>query len=191
MSRTKTLSSVDRCWQFLVIVCTLLACTNGNATELQIEPEEISLVGNFSRGQVCVRELAVESEATERANDLTAEAKFTSSDANIFTVDATGMLVAVGDGTASLRVTVGDKSHDVPVTVSGVVENPSIDFDRQVAPILSKLGCNMGACHASQHGKGGFKLSVFGFEPGDDHAAIVRDRLGRRVELLDPEQSLF
>ncbi|MCA9142916.1 MAG: DUF1553 domain-containing protein [Planctomycetales bacterium] len=191
VSRTKTLSSVDRCWQFLVIAYTLLASTNGNAAEFRVEPAEISLVGNFSRGQVCVRELAVESEATERANDLTAEAKFTSSDANIFTVDATGMLVAVGDGTASLRVTVGDKSHDVPVTVSGVVENPSIDFDRQVAPILSKLGCNMGACHASQHGKGGFKLSVFGFEPGDDHAAIVRDRLGRRVELLDPEQSLF
>ncbi|MCB9923126.1 MAG: DUF1553 domain-containing protein [Planctomycetaceae bacterium] len=101
------------------------------------------------------------------------------------------MLVAVNNGSAKLRVTVGGQSREVPVAVSAVVDEPSIDFDRQVAPILSKLGCNMGACHASQHGKGGFKLSVFGFEPENDYAAIVRDRLGRRVELLDPEQSLF
>ncbi|MBI2479376.1 MAG: DUF1549 domain-containing protein [Planctomycetia bacterium] len=97
----------------------------------------------------------------------------------------------MADGTANLRVTLGDQSQETPVTVTGVVENPHIDFDRQVAPIITKFGCNMGACHASQHGKGGFKLSVFGFEPADDHAAIVRDRLGRRVELLAPEQSLF
>ncbi|MBC8351736.1 MAG: DUF1553 domain-containing protein [Planctomycetes bacterium] len=101
------------------------------------------------------------------------------------------MLVAGRDGSAILRVTVGNASHEVPVTVSGVVENPSVEFDRQVAPILSKLGCNMGACHASQHGKGGFKLSVFGFEPSADHVAIVRDRLGRRVQMLTPEDSLF
>ncbi|MDA1049029.1 MAG: DUF1553 domain-containing protein [Planctomycetota bacterium] len=168
-----------------------MTCSVASADGFRIDPPQISLAGNFDRLQVCIREQSADSESADRADDLTAEAKFESTDANIFTVDSSGVLAAVGDGTANLRVTVGDQSQEVPVTVSGVVENPRVDFDRQVAPIISKLGCNMGACHASQHGKGGFKLSVFGFEPADDHTAIVRDRLGRRVELLAPEQSLF
>lgn len=191
MSRTKTLSSINRCWQSIAIVGVVLLCAQTSAADIQIEPAEISLDGNFSRVQVCVREAAADSQAVERANDLTVDAKYESSDPTIFTVDESGMLVAVKDGSAQLRVTFGDASKEVSVTVSGVVESPMVAFDSQVAPILSKLGCNMGACHASQHGKGGFKLSVFGFEPTDDHIAIVRDRVGRRVELLDPAQSLF
>ena len=191
VSRTKTLSSVNRCWQFVATVCLSLNCGLANADGFRVEPRQISLVGNFARLQVCIREQLADSESADRALDLTIAAKIESADPTIFNVDPSGMLVAVSDGTANLRVTVGDESHEVPVTVSGVVENPSVEFDRQVAPIITKLGCNMGACHASQHGKGGFKLSVFGFEPADDHAAIVRDRLGRRVELLDPEHSLF
>src|SRR5262249_31350217 len=58
-------------------------------------------------------------------------------------------------------------------------------------PILAKAGCNAGACHASQYGKGGFKLSVFGYAPEEDHIAIVRDRIGRRVSFVDPASSLF
>src|SRR5207237_9636961 len=47
------------------------------------------------------------------------------------------------------------------------------------------------ACHASQFGKGGFKLSVFGFAPNDDYVAIIRDGFGRRACLEDPARSLF
>lgn len=191
MSRTMRLSSANRCWPVVLIVCLSATCSFAHAEGYRIEPSQLSLSGNFDRLQVCIREPSADSESAERAKDFTVDAKYESTDANVFTVDAAGMLAAVGDGTANLRVTVGDESHEVPVTVSGVIESPSVDFDRQVAPILSKLGCNMGACHASQHGKGGFKLSVFGFEPDDDRTAIVRDRLGRRVELLAPEQSLF
>src|SRR5262249_30618203 len=61
----------------------------------------------------------------------------------------------------------------------------------QVMPILAKAGCNAGACHASQYGKGGFKLSVFGYAPDEDHFAIVRDRMGRRVSFAEPAESLF
>src|SRR5579859_2962662 len=57
-------------------------------------------------------------------------------------------------------------------------------------PILSKAGCNAGACHASQYGKGGFKLSVFGFDPDQDYHAITRDSFRRRVSFFNPEESL-
>jgi hypothetical protein len=66
-----------------------------------------------------------------------------------------------------------------------------VGFPEHVMPILAKAGCNAAACHASQYGKGGFKLSVFGFSPDDDHQAIVREGMGRRINPLDPGRSLI
>ena len=64
-------------------------------------------------------------------------------------------------------------------------------FAHDVAPILSKTGCNAGACHASQYGKGGFKLSVFGFAPDEDYRAMVREWSGRRIDRVEPHKSLM
>jgi hypothetical protein len=60
-----------------------------------------------------------------------------------------------------------------------------------VIPALTKAGCNAGACHGAQYGKGGFKLSLLGYDPDLDHASITRDCLGRRVDLAVPERSLL
>src|SRR5688500_5051591 len=48
-------------------------------------------------------------------------------------------------------------------------EQPS--FSTDVMAVLSKAGCNLGACHANTNGKGGFKLSLRGEDPAADHAA--------------------
>ena len=64
-------------------------------------------------------------------------------------------------------------------------------FAQEVMPVLSKSGCNMGACHGNLNGKGGFKLSLRGEDPKYDHQAIVRALLGRRVNVLDPAASLL
>jgi hypothetical protein len=66
----------------------------------------------------------------------------------------------------------------------------SPDFRRDVAPILSRAGCNQGACHGNQNGKGGFKLSLRGEDPDLDFAALTRDGLGRRTDPIRPAQSL-
>ena len=58
-------------------------------------------------------------------------------------------------------------------------------------PILNRAGCNGGACHASQFGKGGFKLSLFGYAPEQDHAPITRDSFARRISRIDPASSLL
>jgi len=65
------------------------------------------------------------------------------------------------------------------------------DFGAEVMAVLSKAGCNQGACHGNQNGKGGFKLSLRGQIPRDDHRAIVKDLSGRRVDVLQPDQSLL
>jgi len=66
-----------------------------------------------------------------------------------------------------------------------------LDFTNDIAPILTKLGCNGGACHGKSTGRGGFKLSLFGFRPAEDFDAIGRGSRGRRVFPASPESSLL
>ena len=106
------------------------------------------------------------------------------------TVSQRGRLLAVGNGQTTVQLKVGNATQQVAVTVEGVLPKPIIDYKLQISPVLSKAGCNKGACHASQHGKGGFVLSVVGSDPDKDYASIVRDRVQRRVDLLMPERSL-
>ena len=58
-------------------------------------------------------------------------------------------------------------------------------------PVLSKAGCNAGTCHAKPEGRGGFKLSVFAYDPRSDFYNITRAARGRRVSPSSPEQSLL
>src|SRR5205823_1002285 len=67
---------------------------------------------------------------------------------------------------------------------------PNVGFATHIVPILSKAGCYAGACHASQYGQGGFKLSVFASDPQADHQAMVRADMSRRVSLAEPAHSL-
>jgi uncharacterized protein DUF1549/uncharacterized protein DUF1553 len=66
-----------------------------------------------------------------------------------------------------------------------------VDFERHVMGLLSKTGCNSGSCHGSFQGKGGFRLSLFGYEPSMDAAGLTRDNLGRRVNVVTPDDSLI
>jgi hypothetical protein len=78
---------------------------------------------------------------------------------------------------------------DVPLPTGGTLKQ--VDFERHVMGLLSKAGCNAGSCHGSFQGKNGFRLSLFGYEPAMDHAALTRDNLGRRVNLVRPDDSLI
>jgi len=71
-----------------------------------------------------------------------------------------------------------------------VESDARIDFDHDVIPVLNKAGCNTGACHGAAIGRGGFKLSLYGSDPAADYRAIALELKGRRVTLLEPEQSL-
>ena len=76
------------------------------------------------------------------------------------------------------------------VAVTGLrAEEPM--FRRDVMAVISKAGCNAGGCHGNANGKGGFKLSLRGQDPDLDWAAIAREQAGRRVNVLEPDQSLI
>src|SRR5688500_8669341 len=64
-------------------------------------------------------------------------------------------------------------------------------FERDVAPILARHGCNAGACHGKARGQNGFALSLLGFDPDFDYAAITAEGKGRRVFPAAPDSSLL
>ena len=68
---------------------------------------------------------------------------------------------------------------------------PPVSFVNEVVPILTKQGCNGGACHGKAVGQNGFKLSLFGFEPDEDYEHLVLEQRGRRVVPSAPEESLL
>ena len=58
-------------------------------------------------------------------------------------------------------------------------------------PLLTRAGCNAGACHGKARGQNGFALSLLGFDPISDHNAITQEARGRRLFPADPANSLL
>src|SRR5215475_5977481 len=77
------------------------------------------------------------------------------------------------------------------VPLPGGTSVEQVDFERHVMGIFGRMGCNSGSCHGSFQGKGGFRLSLFGYEPEKDYTAVTRDGLGRRINPVDPDRSLL
>src|SRR5437660_708635 len=77
-----------------------------------------------------------------------------------------------------------------PAGAARAEEGP-VRFGTEVMAVLSKAGCNQGACHGNLNGKGGFKLSLRGEAPDLDLMALTRGQIGRRLNLEQPEQSLI
>ncbi len=64
-------------------------------------------------------------------------------------------------------------------------------FVTEVTPLMTKAGCNQGACHGKGSGQNGFRLSLRGFAPEQDHKWITREFSGRRIDFTTPEESLL
>ena len=66
-----------------------------------------------------------------------------------------------------------------------------VNFELDVMPILTAAGCNAGACHGKARGQNGFQLSLLGFDPDFDFAAIAKEAHGRRIFPASPDNSLL
>ena len=64
-------------------------------------------------------------------------------------------------------------------------------FNRHVIPLFSRLGCNAGTCHGKVKGENGFRLSLFGVDPQQDHDSLLKEFAGRRVNLSNVDSSLL
>jgi len=70
-------------------------------------------------------------------------------------------------------------------------EPQSVSFELDVQPILTARGCNSGGCHGKQRGQNGFQLSLLGFDPDFDYAALTKHGRGRRVFPAAADRSLL
>ncbi|WP_422928973.1 DUF1549 domain-containing protein [Singulisphaera sp. PoT] len=149
-------------------------------------PAESALKTPESRQRLIVQEL----EKGEAGSQLVEGIEWSSSDPAIAEV-VDGVIRPVKDGSATITAKVGGKSASSKVTVAGMGAPFAWGFREHVEPILAKQGCNSGACHGALAGKGGFRLSLRGYDPATDFFNIVKQDRGRRVELADPGRSLL
>lgn len=164
----------------------------GQLTQLRLEPnadgkgvvlrsrdgrQQLFATGVYSSGQL---------------RDQTRQVQFTSEPAGVVQIDSTGYMTPVKDGKTTVKATASRNVTAVlPVEVTGVSVDVPINFANQIVPIFTKLNCNSGGCHGKASGQNGFKLSLLGFYPVEDHEFLVKEARGRRVFPPSPSQSLL
>lgn len=155
--------------------------------EVSVEPTTVQLRGPGDRYSLLIHGKTAEG----RVVDLTGTARYRSEQPKTAAVSAAGVIRSVADGETKVAVEVAGKTLNVAVKVEGAAEPRRFNFENDVIPLLSRYGCNASGCHGKAEGQNGFKLSVFGFDPAADYAALVKEGRGRRVFPAAPEASLL
>jgi hypothetical protein len=123
--------------------------------------------------------------------DLTGAAHYQSRDAKVASVNGVGVVKGLADGSTTISVKAAGRSLTIPVEVKGAAQPRRFNFENDIVSLLSRFGCNSAGCHGKAEGQNGFKLSVFGFDPEADYAALTKEGRGRRVFPAAPENSLL
>jgi len=164
----------------------------GQLTTVRIEPvapgQAIQIRSRDGRQQLFVTGMY----ATGQLRDHTRSVQYTAEPADIVQIDNTGYVTPLKDGVATVRVTAsGNVVGEAKVEVTGVANDIPVNFPNQIVPIFTKLACNSGGCHGKASGQNGFKLSLLGFYPEDDHEFLVKEGRSRRIFAASPSKSLL
>ena len=166
---------------------------------VRVEPQDVTLWGHRATQRFLV--LGKFADGLER--DLTSRGRFSVSDPEVASVEATGRVSALADGQTRLRVEAAGRTVHATIRVEGSGETRPFSFDRVIGGILTRKGCNDSGCHGSVKGRGGLKLSLNGLYPNQDYQWIVDGGVYQvlspesggprvpRVNLQDPEKSLL
>lgn len=162
----------------------------GSAAELRqlkIYPAEIVLAGPRASQRV-----VVEGEFSDgHQEDLTSQVKISASNPQVISIDEHGFVKPVSDGAADLAVSFQGRRAAAPAEVKESSAPVVFGFRNQVLPVMTKMGCNSGACHGAAAGKNGFKLTLRGYDPEVDYYTLTHQALARRTERLEPAKSLI
>jgi hypothetical protein len=153
---------------------------------LVIEPGRAVLEGQDARQQ-----LAASAHSEDGSvRDVTDRCRFEVEPEAVASVTRGGVVLPRSDGHAIIRARFQGQINEVYVVVRNASRSRPVSFRTEIAPLLSKAGCNMGACHGNFKGKDGFRLSLRGEDADFDFQALTRDQLGRRLNRLAPGLSL-
>ncbi len=172
----------------LLLILSLLSFTISApaADSLLLLPAQISLTGPEARQSLLVEK----SDGTHFTGQLTNAITFTTSDPKIARLDGT-TAIPVANGSATIRATVNGQTLSAPVTVSKMDAPFAWSFRNHIQPVLTKSGCNAGACHGAAAGQNGFRVSLRGYDDDGDHTILTRGAMNRRITLADPARSLL
>ena len=175
------------CFATIAIIFLTLATITvaGPPDRIEIYPSQISLQSHRA-----TRQLIVTGYFNGEARDLTSQATIVSADPKIVVLQGT-RAVPIADGQTSVTVSIAGQSAQFPATVSNFAKADPVQFKFETEAVLTKQGCATGSCHGSPHGKGNFSLSLFGYDPTIDRISLMRDGFNRRVNVMDPAESLM
>jgi hypothetical protein len=169
-----------------IAICGVFLTGAALAQTVQVLPASVQLNGPEAR-----QRLILEATDGQYQQDLTRKAEWSSSNAGIVAVDGSGLIRPVSDGEAAVTAKANGLSASVRVVVKGSHAPFTWTFRNHVMPVLTKMGCNQGACHGALAGKNGFKLTLRGYDPESDYDTLTRQATARRISLADSAASLM
>ncbi|MEI8020167.1 MAG: DUF1549 and DUF1553 domain-containing protein [Schlesneria sp.] len=163
----------------------------GQLVQMRLEPNAdgkgVLLRGRDGRQQL----IATGIYSSGQLRDQTRQVQYSVEPAGVVQIDSTGHMTPLKDGKAVIKAIGSGVSAELPVEVIGLSNDIPVNFPNQITPIFTKLNCNSGGCHGKASGQNGFKLSLLGFYPEDDHEFLVKEGRGRRIFPPSPSQSLL
>jgi len=168
-------------------VCLVVFGSVLHADEIRLLPSSLSLDGPSDRHRL----LAERFDADVAIGTITENLQLKSDDVNIARVQD-DVVFPVGNGETVIRALLnGQEAASATVSVKNADQRRPWSFRNHVQAVLAKQGCNSGACHGALAGKGGFKLSLRGYDTARDHFNMTTQQLGRRIDLAEPGLSLL
>jgi len=155
-------------------------------TRIEVFPANVELAGPKSHMHLVVTGFY----SGGVVEDLTGAAELKSANPAIVSVEDR-QLHPAGNGRTEVSVRAGGQEAKVQVSVTRQDVADRVSFHYGTLVVLTKQGCNMGACHGSPSGKGGFRMSLRGYDPALDIETLVREAFNRRTNLYEPDQSLL
>lgn len=125
--------------------------------------------------------------------DMSDSSTFISTHPAIADVNERGIVQARSAGQTTIKVTARDNGilHSVQIPVNVIGKKGVVGFASDIIPILTKASCNSGSCHGANAGRGGFHLSLLGYDPLSDYDSLTRFIGARRISPAQPDNSLI
>jgi len=158
----------------------------GTPVQVVLEPQGFTLRGPRARQQLIV----TGNYSDNSLRDLTPAVQYTSSNAAVAKIE-NAIVLPTGNGECTITATVGSLTSVVTCKVERFDQPSPVSFQYETQMALTKSGCNMGACHGSPSGKGGFRLSLRAYDNELDIMTLRSEFYGRRTNIMEPSESLL
>ncbi len=158
-----------------------------NGAPLEVFPKAMNLAGAGHRHGLIV----MAKTAGSGAHTLVKEAQITVEPPNLGQVESGSTFVAKSAGKGTIKIVRGGLVQSIAVQVGNRPLGEAVSFRNDIIPMLTRSGCNSGACHGALAGKGTMKLSLRGYDPEADLHVLTTQQGARRTDRTQPALSLF